>query len=135
MNARQKKRLIASLYSPWLRALHSMLIDAALVTPQNDARQGLCLCTATHENVIKSVPRGLLVIVLERSGDDSPSQVYVFARDDLGTHYPLYRRPVADLGLTDRQAIRHFTTLGWPILDPVEAAEDAAAQLLGESHA
>lgn len=136
MTTKETKRLYAALYAHWLRALHSMLIDACLATPDDETRQLLMLRVATFENLIESIPRELLIFSLVRSDGDNPAEVHVHASDLSGELFALYRRPVQHLGLTEKQALRHFTTLGFPVVDPAKAAEAVAAQLLGgESNA
>ena len=75
---------------------------------------------ATFENLIESIPRELLIFSLVRSDGDNPAEVHVHASDLSGELFALYRRPVQHLGLTEKQALRHFTTLGFPVVDPAK---------------
>ena len=48
MTTKETKRLYAALYAHWLRALHSMLIDACLATPDDETRQLSPRCAWPH---------------------------------------------------------------------------------------
>lgn len=110
---------------PWLRALHSAVVDAVEIQPA-DVGRALFNQTHNYPTFIAHMLNGRLL--LETITDDDGPWLIVSVVDDVDRAHIMTNIPGALIGLDDDDAlVAAFADLGWRIPAPMTAPADASA--------
>ena len=118
---------------PFLRALHSYLIDSASGQAE-DVQTSILIKVATYPVMMANLDAGTLDLIVDTDAERNVT-VYVTIRDDAGSEHVLTGIPSRRIGLRNAESVARALTAAGLSLDPPATAPDDASELFREGGA
>ena len=116
--------------APWLRALHSYLVDSAAGQAE-DVQTSILIKVATYPAMMANLDAGTLDLIVDTDAERNV-KIFITVADDAGQHHVLTGIPSGRIGLPTADLVAAaLTAAGWT-LDPPATAPDDASELFTE---